>query len=70
MLPRFNEGDVCIFTSRGSSENKGNDGKLCEVLRIMDRDLWRDEDEPEYAIRFPYNGNSFGCRESELTSLN
>ena len=63
--PEFGVGDICIFTNKGSSGYKGNDGKECFIVRVKDPDEWVNEKMPEYVIHFT-DGNGFGASEREL----
>jgi len=64
-LPEFGVGDTCIFTNKGSSGYKGNDGKECFIVRVKDPDEWVNKKVSEYVIRFT-DGNGFGASEREL----
>ena len=73
MPPRFKfkAGDICIFTNKSSSGYRGNDGKRCRIMMLKDGPEWEGLlDEPGLIIEFLDDGNSFGCRESELTPQN
>ena len=68
---KFGKGDICVFTNKGSSGYRGNDGKQCRIVGRKDGPEWKDVlDEPGYTIEFLDGSNSFGCRESELSPLN
>lgn len=62
---RYRINQVCIFTNRGVSGVRINDGKRCKIVRLKPVKEWV-QGEPEYVIRFPDEKHGFGARECEL----
>lgn len=66
---RYQMGQVCVFTNRGVSGVRSNDGKRCEIIRLKPVEEWV-QAEPEYVIRFLDDNRGFGARERELEPTN
>lgn len=62
---RYRMNQVCVFTNRGVSGVRSNDGKRCEIVRLKPVEEWA-QDEPEYVIHFLDENHGFGARECEL----
>ena len=68
---RYQIGQVCVFTNRGVSGVKINDGKRCKIVRLKSAEEWA-QGEPEYVIHFLVaeflvdENYGFGVRECEL----
>ena len=62
---RYQMNQVCVFTNRGVSGIRSNDGKRCEIVRLKPVEEWA-QGEPEYVIHFLGENHRFGVRESEL----
>lgn len=62
---RYKLGQICIFTNRGTSGIKSNDGKRCRITRLKRPDEWATE-EPAYVIAFLDENHGFGVRGCEL----
>lgn len=62
---RYRQGQVCVFTNRGVSGVRKNDGKRCEIIRLKPVEEWA-QGEPEYVIHFLDENHGFGARECEL----
>lgn len=56
---------VCVFTNRGVSGVRINDGKRCKIVRLKPSREWA-QGEPEYVIHFLDVNHGFGARECEL----
>lgn len=69
VLHRYQLGQVCVFTNRGVSGVRCNDGKRCKILRLKPVEEWA-QGEPEYVIRFLDENHGFGVRECELEPAN
>ena len=62
---RYRMNQVCVFTNRGVSGVRSNDGKRCEIVRLKPVEEWA-QGEPEYVIHFLDENHGFGARECEL----
>ena len=62
---RYQMGQVCVFTNRGVSGVRSNDGKRCKIVRLKPVEEWA-QGEPEYVIHFLDENHGFGTRECEL----
>ena len=66
---RYRIGQVCVFTNRGVSGVRNNDGQRCEIARLKPVEEWA-QGEPEYVIHFLDENHGFGARECELEPVN
>ena len=62
---RYRMDQVCVFTNRGVSGVRSNDGKRCKIVRLKPVEEWA-QGEPEYVIHFLDENHGFGARECEL----
>lgn len=63
--PEFVVTDICVFTNKGSSGVKSNDGRECRILRVKEPGMWVNPAVPEYVIGFD-DDHGFGASEREL----